>query len=93
MKRCRFLKLHKQNRYKGGEKASRNNPKCYNKQNQKEKQSTRKTSFLRKHLSLETVHTSLGISVNPLNLLRIWTSQEIQSVKQYITLYLSGKSD
>ena len=49
---------------KGGVKASRNNPKCYSKQNQKEIQSDKKLSFSRKHLSLETAYTSLGISEN-----------------------------
>ena len=76
------MKLHKQNYYKGGVKASRNNPKCYSKQNQKEMaiekiQSARKLSFLRKHLSLETAYTSLDISENLKNLLKIWTSGEV----------------
>ena len=62
---------------KGGEKASRNNPKCYSKQNQKEIQSGKKLSFSRKHLSLESVHSSLGISDNPINLLKIGTSGDI----------------
>jgi len=73
------LKLHEQNRYKGGVKASRNNPKYYSKQNQKEIQSDKKLSFSRKHLSLETAYTSLGISENLKNLLKIWTSGDIST--------------
>jgi len=69
------LKLHEQNRYKGGVKASRNNPKCYSKQ--KEIQSDKKLSFLRKALSLETAYTSLGISKNLKNLPKIVTSGDI----------------
>jgi len=71
------LKLHEQNCYKGGVKASRNNPKCYSKQNQKEIQSDRKLSFSRKHLSLETEYTSLGISENLQNLLKIGASGDV----------------
>ncbi len=66
---------------KGGVKASRNNPKSYSKQNQKEIQSDKKTSFLRKHLSLETAYTSLGMSENLQNLLKIGTSGEVSIVK------------
>jgi len=73
------LKLHIQNRYKGGVKASRNNPNCYSKQNQKEIQSGKKLSFSRKHLSLESAYSSLGISENPINLLKIGTSGEIST--------------
>ena len=62
----------------GGETASRNNSKCYIKQNQKETQSSRKMSFSRKALSLETAYTSSGISENLENLLKIGTSGGIQ---------------
>ena len=65
---------------KGGEKASRNNPKSYSKQNQKEIQSDKKLSFSRKHLSLESVYSLLGISENPINLLNIGTSGDISTV-------------
>ena len=76
------MKLHEQNRYKGGIKASRNNPKSYSKQSQKERliikpQSAREMSFSRKDLSLETVHISLGISEKLKNLLKIVTSGDI----------------
>jgi hypothetical protein len=57
---------------KGGEKASRNNLKCYSKQ--KETRSDEKLFFSRKHLSLETAYISLGISENLKNLLKIGTS-------------------
>jgi len=73
------LKLHIQNRYKGGEIASRNNPKCYSKKNQKEITIDRKLSFSRKHLSLETAYSSLGILKNPINLLKIGTSGDVSS--------------
>ena len=63
-------------RIKGGVKASRNNPKCYRKQNQKEIQSGKKTSFLRKHLSLESSYDLLSISKNLISLLKVWTSGE-----------------
>ena len=70
---------------KGGVKASRNNPKCYIKPNQKERliekiQSARKLSFSRKHLYLETTYPSLGISENLKNLLKIGTSGDISTV-------------
>jgi len=71
------LKLHEQNRYKGGVQASRNNPKCYSKLNKKEIQPCRKMSFSRKTLSLESSYTSLGISENLKNLLKIGTSGDI----------------
>ena len=69
---------------KGGEKASRNNPKYYSKQNQKEMsmeqiQSVRKLSFFGKHLSLETAYTSLGISENLKNLLNVRTSGDVSN--------------
>ena len=72
------------NKINGGVKASRNNSKYYNKQNQKEMsmeniQSSRKLSFLRKHLSLETAYTILGISENPKNLLMIGASGDISN--------------
>ena len=59
--------------------ASRNNSKCYSKQNQKERfleniQSAGKISFTRKHSSLETAYPSLGISENLINLSKIGTS-------------------
>ena len=69
------MKLHEQNSHIGGVKASRNNPKCYSKQ--KEIQSDRKLSFSRKALSLESMYSSLGISENPINLLKIGTSGDI----------------
>ncbi|MBA7582330.1 hypothetical protein ES708_24258 [subsurface metagenome] len=65
---------------KGGEKASRNNPKYYSKQNQKEIQLEKKLSFSRKHLSLERSYTSLGISENLINLLNVGISGEIFTV-------------
>ena len=85
------MKLHIQNRYKGGVKASRNNPKCYRnnpkcyrnnpkcyrKQNQKEIQSSKKKSFLRKHLSLESPYDSFGISENLINSLKVGASGDI----------------
>jgi len=71
------LKLHEQNHCKGGVKASRNNPKCYSKQNQKEIQSGKKTSFSHKHLSLESSYNSLGMSENLINLLKVGTSGDI----------------
>jgi len=71
------LKLFEQNDYKGGVKASRNNPKCYSKQNQKEIQSGKKTSFLRKHLSLESSYDLLGISKNLIRLLKVWASGDV----------------
>ena len=64
---------------KGGVKASRNNPKCYSKKNQKEIQSCRKLSFSQKHLSLESSYNSLGISENLENLLTIRTSGDIST--------------
>jgi hypothetical protein len=63
----------------GGEKASRNKPKSYSKQRKKEAQQCRRTSFLRKHLSSETVYTQIGISENLKNLLKIWTSGDIST--------------
>ena len=62
--------------------ASRTNPNCYSKQDQKETwiekiQSANKLSFLRKHLSLEIAYISLGISKNLQNLLKIGTSGDI----------------
>ena len=70
------------NKINGGVIASRNYHRCYSKQNQKERliekiQSARNLSFLGKHLSLETAYTSLGISENPNNLLKIGTSGDI----------------
>ena len=79
------MKLHIQNRYKGGVKASRNNPKCYIKQNRKEMQSCIKLSFSRKHLSLESVYNSLGISEYPINFLKIGTSGDVSTI--YKTIY------
>ena len=64
-------------RIKGGVKAGRNNPKCYGKQNQKEIQSGKKTSFLRKHLSLESSYDLLGISRDIISLLKDWTSGDV----------------
>jgi len=66
----------------GGEKASRNNPKCYSKQNQKETslkniQSSRNLPFSRKHLSLENTYSLSGISDNLKNLLKIRTSGDV----------------
>ena len=78
------MKLYKQNRYKGGVKANRNNPKCYSKQNLKEIlvekiQSGRKLSFSRKPLSLDSPYNRLGISINLKNLLKIGTSGDIST--------------
>ena len=73
------LKLFEQNGYKGGVKASRNNPKCYSKQNQKEIQSGKKTSFLRKHLSLESSYNSLDMSKNLINLLKVGALGDIST--------------
>ena len=73
------MKLFEQNGYKGGVIASRNNPKCYSKQNQKEIQSDNKLPFSGKHLSLETAHTLSGILKNLQNLLKIGTSGEIST--------------
>ena len=75
-----------ENKINGGVKASRNNSKCYSKQNQKEIsskniQSVRNLSFSRKHLSLETAYTSLGISENLKNLLKIRTSGDISTLR------------
>ena len=71
------MKLFEQNDYKGGVKAGRNDPKCYSKQNQKEIQSGKKTSFLRKHLSLESSYDLLGILKNLISLLKVLTSGDI----------------
>jgi len=73
---------------KGGVKASRNNPKYYNKQNQKEIQLEKKLSFSRKHLSLERLYTSLGISENLINLLKVGASGDIStlSVKRLLCI-------
>ena len=65
------------NKKTGGVKASRNNPKCYSKQ--KEIQSVGDLSFPEKPLSLENAHSSLGISENLKNLLKIRTSGDITS--------------
>ncbi len=64
-------------RIKGGEKASRNNSKCYSNQKLKEIQSVRNLSFSRKHLSLETAYTKSGISENLKNLLNVRTSGDV----------------
>jgi len=74
------LKLFEQNGYKGGVKASRNNLKCYSKQNQKEIQSGKKTSFLRKHLSSESSYDLVGISKNLINSLKVGASGDIASI-------------
>ncbi len=66
------------NKKTGGVKASRNNPKCYSKQ--KEIQSDRKLSFLRKHLSLENAYISLGISETLINRLGIGTPGDITTL-------------
>ena len=63
-------------RIRGGEKASRNNPKRYSKQNQKEIQSDKRNFFPQKHLSLEHSYNSLGISEYLENLLKIRASGE-----------------
>ena len=73
-------------RIKGGEKASRNNPKCYRKQNQKEIKSNRTIHFSEKHLSLENAHSSLGISENLKNLLKIGTSGDNSTCRGFIIL-------
>ena len=61
----------------GGEKASRNNPKCYSKRNLKEIRSIRKESFSRKHLSSKAAYSLIGISENLKNLLKIGTSGDV----------------
>ena len=62
---------------KGGEKASRNNPKNYNRQ--KEIVVSKKIRLLGKHLSLEISYTSVGILENLKNLLKIGTSGDIST--------------
>ncbi len=74
------------NKINGGVKASRNNSKCYSKQNQKEMsieniQSARELPFLRKPLSLETVYTSSSISENLKNLLNVRTSGDVSTLR------------
>ena len=64
----------------GGVKASRNNPNCYSKQ--KEIQSIGDLSFPAKPLSLENAHSSLGISENLKNSLKIRTSGDISTVER-----------
>ena len=80
------MNLFEQNGYKGGVKASRNNPKCYSKQNQKEIQSGKKTSFLRKHLSLERSYDLLGISNNLISLLKVGASGDISILNKNQTM-------
>ena len=70
-------------RIKGGEKASRNNSKCYSKQNQKEIQSSRKLSFSRKHLSLERSYDLVGISNNLITSLKVWASGDVATHKGF----------
>ena len=88
------MKLHAQNPYKGGEKASRNNPKCYSKQNQKEIQSWRQMSFSEKTLSLESAYLSVGILKNLINLLIIWSSGDVaigrgfKSLQAHLSIHL-----
>jgi hypothetical protein len=69
------------NKINGGEKASRNNSKCYSKQNQKEIKLDRKLTLSRKHLSLERAHSSLGISYNSINLPKIETSGDVSTLR------------
>ena len=69
------LKLIVQKRYKGGEKASRNNPKCYSKH--EDIGSDNKLSFLRKSLSFKSAYAILGILEKLKNLLIIGTSGDI----------------
>jgi hypothetical protein len=71
------LKLRQQNSYNRGEKANRNNPKCYSKQ--KEIQSGKKTFFSREHLSLESSYDLFGISEKTVNLLKVGTSADIST--------------
>ncbi len=77
---------------KGVEKASRNNPKCYSKQNQKEIQSGKKASFSRKHLSLESSYESVGISENPINLVKVGDSGDISITSEKTANSLNKKS-
>jgi len=70
------------NQHKGGEKASREFPKCHSKNNEKkgniEKiQLERKPFSWRKHLSLGTVYVLHGISAILKNRLKIGTSGDI----------------
>lgn len=69
------MKFDGQNRYKGGVIASRNNPKCYRRQ--EEIRINNKLSFLRKSLSLKAAYFLSGISKNVKNLLIIGTSGDI----------------
>ena len=75
---------HIQTHHKGGVMARRDNPKCYDKKNQKKgltakNQSYRNMPFSQKPLSLENTYTLIGISVNRINLLKIGTSGDISS--------------
>ena len=91
------MKLYEQNCYKGGVKASRNNPKCYSNQDQKETwiekiQSVNELSFSRKHLSLESSYNSLGISENLINLLKVGASGDVATIRN-ISANVSGKKE
>ena len=73
------------NQHKGGEKASREFPKCHSKNNEKKENSEkiqldRKPFSLRKHLSLGTVYVLQGISDILKSRLKIGTSGDISTV-------------
>jgi len=73
------------NQYKGGEKASRESPKCHSKNNEKKGNSEkiqlgRKPFSWRKHLSLGTVYVLQGISEILKNRLKIGTTGDISIV-------------
>ena len=76
------------NQHKGGEKASREFPKCPSKNNEKKgnsekSQLNRKPFSLRKHLSLRTVYVLQGISEILKSRLKIWTTGDISTNKQH----------
>ena len=75
---------HPDNQHKGGEKASREFPKCPSKNNEKrgdnkKSQLDRKPFFWGKHLSLGTVYVLQGISEILKSRLKIWTTGDISS--------------
>ena len=76
------------NQHKGGEKASREFPKCPSKNNEKEGNSEkiqldRKPFSWRKHLSLGTVYVLQGISHILKSRLKIGTSGDVSSFVLY----------
>jgi hypothetical protein len=76
---------HPNNQHIGGEKASREFPKCPSKNNEKrgdneKSQLDRKPFSWRKHLSLGTVYVLQGISEILKSRLKIGTTEDISSV-------------